>query len=235
MSKHAQRNLNFKSSPASKIVVGTIPSFSLSRRNTVRGIAADVQRGAISARQINVIRSTSIEHDMVAAATILESPGGLRKRSVTAVQQGHIARPHQIEVRSARLEAAYASAFVSAWDEDAKLAVQTIAELARLCSRSTSGALIALKQAAAKWGASMYLARKLTFVKEFFHISDEDQIVLDEIDEVIGHNAGPQLQYSALENVKDTISIFSAARRHTSVFKNESTEGFRRSHSLRSL
>ncbi len=104
--KNENLTKRFKTRSLGPIVAGTIQSFSVGRRNAVRGIVAEAQRRDLHSAQINSIRDNLDESDMVASATILDSPGGLRKRAVVGLKQGDIDHPHHLIARSASLEAA---------------------------------------------------------------------------------------------------------------------------------
>ncbi len=172
---------------------------------------------------------------MVASATILDSPGGLRKRAVVGLKQGDIDHPHHLIARSARLEAAYACGFLNAWSEESFKAISTIDLLSHLTQVPLSDAIGALQKATEKWGASNYIARKIAYVKEFTDVNGHDQSALDEIDAMLEHNEHPLLQYSALEHVIDRIPLFSLARRHTNIFQDSVSGDFRKIHDLNNL
>jgi len=192
-------------------------------------------RSELSILQINAIRQNDIESDMIAAARILESPGALRNRKFTGIVQGAISAPHGIEAKEPRLEAAYSCGLVNAWVGSSLAAIDTILSISTFSQRSVGDSIAAFAEAASRWGASNYLARKISFFKQCFEITEEQQSVLDDIDKVLGHDVSPYLQYSALETLKESISIFSAARRHTNAFKSQDGKDFRSHHNLNNL
>ena len=66
-------------------------------------------------------------------------------------------------------------------------------------------------------------------------LSEEDYSTLDEIDKLLGHTQSPGLQFSAIENMKSRISIFSIAQRYTNTLADRVLGDFRKSHSLSNL
>jgi len=154
---------------------------------------------------------------------------------VTGLQQGQVARTHDRNVQAANLEAAYACGFMNSWPNDAIAAIATVEILARLTETSAIDAVDALKTAADRWGASSYIAKKVAYLKDTYELEEQEQDVIDEIDLSIGHNKFPQLQFSILENIKNEISLFSVARRHTNIFKDKVRGDFRRIHYLNNM
>lgn len=172
---------------------------------------------------------------MVAAATILESPQGLRQRKVFGLRQSDIAINHHHQRRSANLELAYTCGFLNSWKSEAMMAIETIAVLSRLTDVSVSDAIGAISKAAEKWGASNYLALKISYIREFLKVDEADMVILASIDATLGHSQSPMIQYSALENIKTKISLFSIARRHTNILMDHVKGDFRRFHTLNNL
>lgn len=172
---------------------------------------------------------------MVAAATILETPDGLRKRSVFRLMQADIAIAHHLHARSANLEIAYACGFLNGWKHESIMAIDTIAHLSRLTEVPVTDAIGAISKAADTWGASNYIAMKLAYMREFFDLGDVEEQQLTDIDVVLGHKQAPWIQYSALENIKTKISLFSIARRHTNILMEHVKGNFRRFHTLNNL
>lgn len=228
--RHASR-----AKPVSAAVARTIKHFSEPRRNAIRGAVADARRSVPGTTLLDTVRANASERDMTAAGAILESPDGLRKRRVEGLLQGDIALAHALRARPANLEAAYACGFLNSWKDDTIRALETIAILGELTEVPRADALGALLGAARKWGASNYLALKVAYVKEFLELAVPERMVLAEIDELLGHAKSPMIQYSALENLKPRLSIFSVARRHTNILLDHIDGDFRRYHSLNNL
>lgn len=172
---------------------------------------------------------------MAAAASILESPGGLRERRVTQLRQADIKMGHGIVRHTPLLEAAYVCGFLNEWKADSLKAVDTIALLSRLTEVATADALSALLEVAKTWGASNFLALKLVYLKEFSTLDDSDDDIVSEIEKVLEHTQSPLIQYSALELLKPKLSIFSVARRHINLLRDFVEGDFRRFHSLNNL
>lgn len=215
--------------PVSSVAAKAIMGFSAGRRNAVRGTVAESRRGTLQNRQIDSIRNNIMEADMVAAATMLESPGGLRQRKSTHLLQSEIPLNHRLQRRPAVLEAAYACGFLNAWKPDAIRAVETIAVLSALTHVPVKDALEALYRTAQTWGASNYLVLKVVYVKEFFELDEEDKQKLANIEQLFGNTDGhPMLQYVALEGLKTKLSLFSTARRLANIFKDHLKGDFRR-------
>jgi hypothetical protein len=230
---HPTYELPFR--PVSPVVTGAIKKFSEGRRNSIRGAVADARRGDLTSEKISTFRNNTEESDMVAAATILESPGGLRNRSVERLLQQDISMPHSLEVQSANLEAAYACGFLNSWKLETIKAVETISILSSVTDLSIEDSASAILAAAQKWGASNYISRKIAYAKEFFDLDGIGNYTFDSIDRILGHRDNPFLQYSALETIKGRISLFSVARRHTNTLMNFVKGDFRRWHSLNNL
>ncbi|WP_051749788.1 hypothetical protein [Sphingobium chlorophenolicum] len=219
----------------SATVARTIKKFSEPRRNAIRGAVADARRTMPGTTLLNAVRANSSETDMAAAAVILESPAGLRKRRVEGLLQSDIALAHALHALPANLEAAYACGFLNSWKHDSIRAFETIAILSQMTEVPRADAIGALLRTAQKWGASNYLALKIAYVKEFLELADAERLVLSEIDELLGHAKSPTIQYSALENLKTRLSIFSVARRHTNILLDHIDGDFRRYHSLNNV
>jgi len=235
MKKKTRRPQFAKTLPVSPIVAKTVHIFSEGRRNVIRGIIADARRTKLQHDKIDIVRNNLSETDMVAAATILEAPGGLRRRGSAKLRQSDLFLAHGLTAKSATLEAAYACGYLNAWSGEAMKAIATIALLSQITEVPTKDALGALRKAAEKWGASNYLSRKVTYAKEFLEFDEADQNAADEIDRILGHVQSPMIQYSALENIKERISLFSVARRHTNILRDHVQGDFRRFHSLSNL
>lgn len=221
--------------PIQAIVAKSIQQFSSGRRNVVRGVVAESRVGTLGTDKIDAIRNNASEADMVAAAVILESPGGLRERKVAGLLQSDVPLVHHLKCRSATLEAAYMCGFLNAWMTEAIRAFETIALLSKLTDVPAPDALGALAKAAGTWGASFYLTLKISYLKEYFDLNDAGNQTLAEIDQVLGHQQSPMLQYAALENLKTRLSLFSVARRHTNIFNDHVNGDFRRFISLSNL
>lgn len=209
--------------------------FSAERRNVVRGLVAEARRYPLSPAQLDTLRSAASESDMIAAATLLEAPAGLRGRKVTGLLQKDVGQAHNRELRSTTLEIAYACGILNAWKDLSLVAIETVAVLARLSEVSSKDAIGALSQTAKTWGASNYLAYKLSYLKEFGNLDEADDEELRQIDVILGHTQSPFMQYSAMENINDKISIFQVARRHTNILMDRIDGDFRRYHILNNL
>lgn len=213
----------------------TVPTFSSERRNIVRGVIAGSRNNDLDSGAIELLRDNRVEADMIAAATILESPDGLRQRKVTALVQGELQPVHHLSSRSALLETAYASAFLNSWKGQTKIAIQTIAVLSRLADVEPSDAITALLATVQTWGASSYITRKIMYAKEFLDLTDEDSAVLDMIDDILGHKQHPNAQFYALEVIHNSISLFTVARRHINIQQRATKGDFRKALSLSGL
>jgi hypothetical protein len=172
---------------------------------------------------------------MVAAATLLESPNGLRERKVLGLLQSDVPIVHGLKSRTGVLEAAYTCGFLNAWPQDSIRAFETISVMSRLTEVNVADAIGALKKAAETWGASNYLILKISFVKEFFDLSEPEKRTLSDIDHLLSHSQSPMLQYTGLEMLKTRLSLFSVARRQTNIFNDYVDGDFRRFLSLSSL
>lgn len=221
--------------PINAVAASAIHRFSSSRRNAVRGAVADARRGTLSSSKIDSIRANQNEPDMVAAAIMLEAPGGLRERKVAGLLQANIAPAHPLKAHSGPLEAAYACGFLNSWKNEASLAVETIALLSRLTDVPPPDAVSALRKAAEIWGASSYLASKIVYASEFFELDEQQEQALTAVSRLIGHSDDPTLQYVILENLRTTFSIFMVARRRVNIFNDHVEGDFRRFYSLSDL
>lgn len=217
------------------MVAKSIKQFSEARRNVVRGTIAAALRGTLGSDKIGALRDNHNEADMVAAATILESPGGLRSRKIVNLVDGDLPIVHRSMRKGAPLEAAYACGFLNAWAADAKRAINTIALLSQITLVPEKDGLTALLAAVRSWGASSYISRKVTYAKEFFEQDAESKATLSEIDTLLNHKKTPNIQFYALEILKDSISIFTVARRHTNVLQKLAKNDFRKAISLNGL
>lgn len=221
--------------PLSAVVASSINRFSSGRRNAVRGAVATARRRALDSSMVDSIRANQTESDMVAAATMLEAPGGLRERKVVGLLQSDIAALHELKAHAGSLEAAYACGFLNAWKDQTLLAVETISLLCRLTEVPPADAISALRRAAETWGASSYLVSKIVYASEFFRLKDEERHQIAAISHLIGHSKDPTLQYVMLENLRTKFSIFMVARRRANIF-NDFVEGdFRRFYNLSDL
>lgn len=221
--------------PVRAAVARSIQQFSASRRNAIRGIVANARRGPLGSAQIDAVRFNNSDADMVAAATILECPGGLRGRKVTGLMQSDVPMVHHLKSRSGVLEAAYACGFLNAWPTESIMAFETIAVLGRLTEVPAADALNAIAGVAEVWGASSYLAFKISFMKEFVDLGENEERQLAEVERVLGHRQSPMLQYAALEILKRRLPLFSVARRHTNMLNDHVEGDFRRFVSLCNL
>lgn len=221
--------------PISPVVATSLNRFSNARRNAVRGIVGEVRRGILDYKKMDSIRDNQTEADMIAAAAILEAPGGLRNRKVAGLLQADITNKHLLESRSGQLEAAYACGFLNAWKEQSLLAVDTIRLLSRLTEVPSDDAISALRRSAETWGASSYLVAKIVYASEFFELNEEERHKLAEIGEIIGHTEDPTLQYVMLENLKTQFSVFIVARRRINIVNDHVDGDFRRFYSLSDL
>lgn len=235
MSNVANRAIPDSRKPTNLMVAKSIKRFSESRRNIVRGTVAAALRGTLGSDKIEVLRDNHNESDMVAAATILEAPGGLRNRKIVNLVDGDLPAVHRLSRKNATLEAAYACGLLNAWATDVKLAISTIALLSQMTLVPEKDGLNALLITVRRWGASSYLARKVTYAKEFFEQNAESKATLSEIDDLLAHKKNPHVQFYALEILKDNISLFTVARRHTNVLQKLAGNDFRKSMSLNGL
>lgn len=201
----------------------------------IRGAVSQARRGALGSENIDVIRNNTTEKDMAAAATMLESPGGLRGRKVEGLLQSDIAFAHDLKTRPAAVEAAYACGFLNAWKADSITAIKTITVLSRLTEVPAKDAIGALLKACEKWGASNYLSLKLSYIEEFTEFDYEDEKLLDAINQTIGYNKSPALRYYALESFKPSVSLFMVARRYTNLLTDHTGGDFRRYYPLNNL
>lgn len=235
MSRAAGGSVPASRRPVNFMVAKSIKQFSEARRNVVRGTVAAALRGTLGRDKIEALRDNYNQSDMVAAATILESPGGLRNRKIAQLVDGDLPIVHRSTRKGATLEAAYACGFLNAWAADAKRAIDTIALLSQIMLVSESDGLNALLAAVRSWGASSYISRKVTYAKEFFEQNAETEITLSEIDALLAHKKTPNIQFYALEILKDNISIFTVARRHTNILQKLANNDFRKAMSLNGL
>ncbi|WP_241721453.1 hypothetical protein, partial [Porphyrobacter sp. GA68] len=221
--------------PINLVAAGAIHRFSSGRRNAVRGAVADARRGALGSNEVDSIRANQTESDMVAAAAMLEAPGGLRERKVMRLLQSEIEPVHGLKAHSGPLEAAYACGFLNSWKKQAMLAIETIAIMSRLAAVPSADAVSALQRTAETWGASGYLAYKIVYASEFFGLAEEQKQRLTAINRLIGHPDDPTLQYVILENLKTTLSVFMVARRRVNIFNDHVDGDFRRFYGINEL
>lgn len=232
----AERPLyEFQSKPITPIVARTIKRFSKNRRNAVRGAVAEARRGDLGSEKIDAFRNNVAETDMLAAAIILESPGGLRNRSVNGLVQHDLTMTHHLKANTANLEATYACGFLNAWKKEATEAISTIADLSRLTQVPPKDVVGPLRKAVEKWGASNYIARKMAYIKEFIDFDEIDQCAIEEIDGILGHRKSPAIQYATLDYIKERVSLFTIARRHTNIMADLVKNDLRRCHGLNNL
>lgn len=235
MSNVAKRTIPVSRKPANLMVAKSIKQFSEARRNIVRGTVAAALRGTLGSDKIEILRDNHSERDMVAAATILEAPGGLRNRKVVNLVDGNLPAIHRLRRKTASLEAAYACGFLNAWSVDVTRAIDTMAALSQMTMVSEKDGLSALHVAVRRWGASSYISRKVTYAKEFFDQNADTKATLNEIDTLLGHKKHPNIQFYALEILKDNISLFTVTRRHTNVLQKLAKGDFRKALSLNGL
>lgn len=235
MKRRSTRAIPTEQKPIDLKVAKAIKQFSDSRRNMVRGTISATARGSLSSAKIDILRSNIIETDMVAAAAVLEAPGGLRKRKVAGFTDGDLPLVHSASPKSAQLEAAYACGFLNAWRSDTETAIETIRILAEIAFFPEVDALTALLATAKSWGSSTYLSRKIAYAKEFFDLTLECEKIISEIDVVLEHKKFPNLQFYALENIKSAISLFTVARRHTNIMQKVAKNNFRAAISLNTI
>ncbi len=235
MSRSAGNAVPLARKPANLMVARSIRQFSEARRNVVRGTVAAALRGTLGSGKIDALRDNHSESDMVAAANILESPGGLRNRKVVSLTDRDLPIVHRSTRKSAALEAAYACGFLNAWAADAKRAIKTIALLSQITRVPEKDGLTALLAAVRSWGASSYISRKVTYAKEFFEEDAASKATLGEIDALLEHKKIPNIQFYALEILKDNISLFTVTRRHTNILQKLSGNDFRKALSLNGL
>lgn len=221
--------------PVKLAAAAVVPSFSEDRRNVVRGALADARRQQLTTATINRVRANAIEADMVAAAKMLEGPGGLRERRNFQLKQTDIPLVHDLECRSTELEVAYACGLLNAWPDDARTAIETISILSRLSEVDVDDAIGALSETARKWGASCYLTYKMTYAREFSDLTETQRAAFRSIDEILGHSERPVVQYSAFENLKPNISIFVVGKRYTNILIDRTHGDFRRFYALNNL
>ncbi|MES2987950.1 MAG: hypothetical protein V4808_08590 [Pseudomonadota bacterium] len=181
------------------------------------------------------MRDNHNEADMVAVATILESPGGLRNRKIVNLVDADLPIIHRSTRKGATLEAAYACGFLNAWAADTKRAINTIALLSQIKFVPEKDGRSALLATVRSWGASSYISRKVAYVKEFFEQNAEAKATLGEIDAVLDHKNTPNIQFYALEILKDNISLFTVTRRHTNILQKLAGNDFRKALSLNGL
>ncbi|PAK76964.1 hypothetical protein B8X00_12205 [Acetobacter fabarum] len=221
--------------PIDPAVMRSLNHFSRGRRNAVRGVVGAVRQGTLDSKKIDSIRANHTEADMIAAATMLEAPNGLRKREIVGLVQSDIPPFHKLKAYAGPLEAAYACGFINAWKDQALLAIQAINRLSRLTEVPVAAAISELREFAETWGASSYLASKIVFADQFFDINEKEQKELATVIQMTGHSDDQTLHYTTLENIDAKFSIFIVAQRRANVF-NDYVEGdFRRFYSLSDL
>lgn len=169
---------------------------------------------------------------MVAAATMLESPNGLKERQVLGQSQEELWRTYDGRDLSLDLEVAYACGFLNCWANETFDAIETIKQLAFLPHAGQGDSESAVLKAAEKWGASRFISYKVAFLKlrslRLGALTDD----LRSINHVLGHDQHPNLQFSAVENLFPNFGITRVAKRHTNVLRPEAIGNFRRFHSL---
>lgn len=221
--------------PVKLAAAAVVPLFSEDRRNAVRGALADARRQKLTPATINRVRANKTEADMLAAAKMLEGPGGLRDRRNFQLKQADIPLAHDLGCRSSDLEIAYACGLVNAWPDDARAAIATISILSRLSEVDIDDAIGALSETARTWGASSYLAHKMTYVREFTDLTDSHRVAFRSIDDMLGQSDSPLIQYSAYESLKPTISIFVVGKRYTNILIDHINGDFRRFYALNNI
>ncbi|WP_460272479.1 hypothetical protein [Celeribacter sp. ULVN23_4] len=229
--------LSFKNgeSHVSPSALALLRRFSRSRRNEIRGAISYIAQNGVSSRSIEIIRRNNNVEDMAVSASLLEAPYGLRGRAVTGLVQKDVWETYTTPEQAFELELAYLCGFLNAWPEETSKAIGTIEIISGAWNTEHLDAACALLACAKEWGASSYLAFKVAYLK---HVSTGDAAtlsVLNEIDDIVGHRDSPALQFSAMEYMKENLSLFSIARRHTNTLRHVFSGNFRRSHSLNNL
>ena len=209
--------------------------FSKARRNEIRGAIARARQYGLTTPSIDIIRRNSCVSDMATAAKLLESPSGLRGRTASGLTQEDVWLSYSTQDKSLEMELAYICGFLNAWPKEAEKAIGTIELVSGIWKADYLDAAGALLAAAREWGASNYLAFKIAYLKHVSAGDERAQSVLNEVDTVVGHRESPALQFSAMEHMKESLSIFSIARRHTNTLRHVFAGNFRRSHNLNNL
>lgn len=216
-------------------VLRTLTSFSPNKRNEIRGAMNLFQRDGYTTTLEKLVRGCELESDMRAAGALLEAPDGLKGRKVYGNRQIDIWNTYSTEKTSLHLELAYISGFLNSWEHHTLKAIETIRLLSLVGTVEFSDASGALLATAREWGASNYLSYKIAFLKSVNPTLVEQNKDLNEADKVLGHKESPAVQYSALENLKNSLSLFSVARRHTNSLRSKIGSDFRKYHSLSNI
>ncbi|PRZ45612.1 hypothetical protein [Tritonibacter scottomollicae] len=216
-------------------VLSLVRRFSKERRNDVRGAISKYKQNGLTSKIEQNIRANQNAADMAVAAELLESPFGLKNRKPKDLKQEETWVTYENPTHKIELEIAYACGFLNSWKTLSHKAIGTIKFLSTISNVSTEDACGAVKACAKEWGASRYLSYKIAYLKSNAKNETYLQRDLAEADEILGHKEYPGIQYSALENIEDKISIFSVARRHTNTLRRSVGANFRRSQSLNNI
>ena len=235
MTAETERNPYVNNSPVAPQVLQFISRFSKNRRNEVRGTIGLVKKYGLTPQYIEILRANSSEADMYASACVLEAPFGLRARKVNGLSQKDLWVTYEGKEKALELEIAYVCGFLNSWKSEVEKAVGTIRLLSSITRFEFEDGCNAIKACAEEWGASKYLCYKIALLKNVASERDLDLKTLKEVDVVVGHDDSPSIQYSVIENVLPSISIFSVAKRHTNTLKSKLGAGFRSRHSLSNL
>jgi hypothetical protein len=176
-----------------------------------------------------------VEADMSLAAQLIEAPFGLRKRKVDRLTQQDVWVSYKGESHSLSMEIAYACGFLNSWPRETVKALGTIRLMADMQNVDFSDRCNAIEACANEWGASRFLSYKIATLKSYQTGGDPNSPLLNKIDQVLKHSESPGIQYSALENILPTISMFQVARRYTNIFKGKHGSSFRTQHHLNNL
>lgn len=226
---------NMRAEMISPDVISLIRKFSKGRRNSIRGAISQYQTYGLTNQIVDLIRNNRDPEDMAVAARLLEGAHGLKLKKAQGFRQKELWCTYSSVDRGLELETAYACGFLNSWPELTEKAAGTIAFLSELDQCDDEDACNAVKVCAEEWGASRYLCYKIAFIKSKVGAMASELRSLRDADDILGHEESPALQYSALENLKSSISIFSVARRHTNTLRQRVGKNFRRSHSLNNL
>ncbi|GAA5064311.1 hypothetical protein N0B44_06040 [Roseibacterium beibuensis] len=228
---NSKRSENFIASHS----LALLRKFTKPRRNEIRGAISHIRQKGITTRSEDIIRCNTCVADMAVAASLLEGPYGLKGRTVTGLSQKDVWLGYETQDRDFELELAYLCGFLNSWPEETAKAIGTIEIISGIWNADHLDAAGALLACANEWGASNYLAFKIAYLKHVSTGDDKTLSVLNKIDSIVEHRESPQLQFSAMEHMKESLSIFSIARRHTNTLRQMYAGNFRRSLSLSNL
>ena len=172
---------------------------------------------------------------MQLAGSLLEGPFGLKERQVNRLRQKDIWITYEGESKPLALELAYACGILNSWKSDTEKAIGTILLLSSILDHDYEDRCNAVKVCAKEWGASRFISYKIALLKSVDPERDPQSDILKDIDTLLGHDESPEIQYSAIENVLSSISLFSVAKRHTNTLKSKMGQNFRSRHSLSNL